>query len=410
MKNNKLFEKYADLIITKGVNIQPKQKLYIFSPVELYPIMQELVEIAYKHGAGSVVVNYSDENLKKLSYEYQDLDTFSTINQWVVDRYSTIVEEKAALLKISGNNPTLFQNSDPEKMILESKTFNSKLKGFQESQMKNHISWSIAAFPTLQWAKQVFPKSETPVDDLWAAIFKVTKVDEDSSPITNWDNHIERLNKYSDFLNSKQFKSLKFKNDKGTDLHVGLVQNHIWNSAESMNEVLKNNFIANIPSEEVFTMPHALETNGIVYSTKPLNHQGVLIEDFWIKFENGKAVDFDAKKGKQALSNIINFDKNSCRIGEVAIVDNDSPISNSNITFFNTLFDENASCHLALGQAYSFCIENADQIKKEDREAIGFNTSDTHVDFMFGDSTMNIIAIDQNNNETLLFENGNFVL
>ena len=254
--------------------------------------------------------------------------------------------------------------------------------------------------------KKVFPNSDKPLEDLWDAIFNVTRIKEDE-PIKAWEDHLSLLSEKAKWLNKKNFKYLKYKSENGTDLQIELPQGHLWMAASS-NNLKGEEFVPNMPTEEVFTMPKRDGVNGIVYSSKPLVFNGNVIDEFYLKFEDGRVVEFDAKKGKDTLASIFNQDDNARYLGEVALVPYDSPISNSNILFFNTLFDENASCHLALGKAYPTNIEGGENMSDEELQAKGVNDSIIHEDFMVGTNDLSIIGIDHDNNETPIFVKGNW--
>ena len=253
--------------------------------------------------------------------------------------------------------------------------------------MANKSQWSIVAAPNPTWAKKVFPnlEDEAAVEALWDAILSASRVTLDNDPVKEWEAHNKQLLEHNNILNKHQFDTLHFKNSLGTDITIKLVENHIWAGG---GEVSANGvyFNPNIPTEENFTMPHKYGVNGKVVATTPLNYQGNLIEDFWLEFKDGKVVDYDAKSAKATLENLLKLDEGSSRLGEIALISHDSPISNSGILFYNTLFDENASCHMALGRAYPMNIENGNDLSKEELESKGYNHSLAHSDFMFGSS------------------------
>jgi aminopeptidase len=261
------------------------------------------------------------------------------------------------------------------------------------------------------WAKKVFPDMEEDKAEeaLWDAIFKASRVTEDNDPVKEWNEHNARLIKHNKILNDFQFKALHFKNEIGTDLTVELVENHVWSGGQE-EATTGTVFNPNIPTEENFTMPLKTGVNGKVVATKPLDYQGNLIEDFWLEFKDGKVVDYDAKEGKDNLKNLIEFDEGSSYLGEVALIGYDSPISQSNILFFNTLFDENASCHLALGRAYPMNIQGGTEMSKEELEKCGYNNSMAHVDFMFGSKDLDIVGETKDGKKVQIFKDGNFVI
>ena len=277
--------------------------------------------------------------------------------------------------------------------------------------MGNKVQWTIIAAPNAVWAKKVFPHLEVDkaVEALWSAIFDASRVTEKNDPILEWEKHNKTLLAHNKILNDFNFKSLHFKNSVGTDVIVELVKDHVWAGG---GEKATNNvyFNPNIPTEETFSMPYKWGTNGRVVATKPLNYQGKLIEDFWLEFKDGKVIAYDAKKEKGALTNLLDTDKGSSYIGEIALISHDSPISNTNILFFNTLFDENASCHMALGRAYPMNVKNGVNIPIKELEKIGYNNSMVHSDFMFGSEDMEITGTKQDGTKVKVFEKGNFII
>ncbi|WP_300357772.1 aminopeptidase [Fusobacterium sp.] len=407
MDNNSL-KKYADLALKIGINLQEKQTLVIMSPVETAPFTRMLVEEAYNLGAKEVIVHWNDDFCKKMKFLHGDIEIFETMHQWEIDSLMFYAEKGAGFLSISANDPELLKGIDSNKIAKAQISRNVGLKAYYEKVMTNAIQWNIISVPTLAWAKKVFPNvsDNEAVENLWKAIIHSVKADTEN-PVETWKKHLENLKEKMDYLNKKQFKKFIIKNSLGTDLSVELPNKHLWASGKDTTKYGVD-FVANIPTEEVFSMPHKYGVNGIVKASKPLNYGGTLIEDFSLTFKNGEIIEFSAKSGEEALRNLINTDEGSKYLGEIALVPYDSPISNTNILFYNTLFDENASCHLAIGQAYPSCIENGDTFTKEEMEKAGVNDSLTHVDFMFGTKDLNIIGIDSLGNEENIFVNGNW--
>ena len=406
--NNKALKKYANLALKIGINLQEKQTLVIMSPIETAPFTRILVNEAYKMGAEEVLVHWNDDFCKKMKFLYGDIKIFETMPQWEVDSLMFYAEKGAAFLSIAANDPELLKGVDSNKIAKAQASRNIGLKNYYEKVMTNIIQWSIISVPTLAWAKKVFPNTSDndAIKMLWKAIISSVKADTEN-PIKTWHKHLDTLKEKMDYLNKKQFKKFIMTNSLGTNLTVELPKNHLWASGK---DTTKSgiDFVANMPTEEVFSMPHKYGVNGIVKASKPLNYGGTLINNFSLTFKDGKIIDFFAETGKEALKNLINTDEGSKYLGEIALVPYDSPISNSNILFYNTLFDENASCHLAIGQAYPSCIENGDTFNKEEMEKVGMNDSLTHVDFMFGTKDLDIIGIDENENKEQVFKNGNW--
>ena len=406
--DDSLLKKYARLIVKSGLNIQEDQVLVISCPIEGAEFARVVAEIALKEGAGDVVMNWGDEQFSKIRYLYAPERVFEEFPQWRKEFYLSNARKGAAFLSIAASDPELMKDVDPNRLAKASKTSNTALKEYSERMMTNQNTWCIASIPTKAWAKKVFPElsGESAVEKLWKTIFKTVRVDRED-PIAAWEEHKNNLQKRMEFLNYHQFKILHYKNSLGTNLKIELPEGHLWaGGSDTTPEGVE--FIANIPTEEVYTLPKKTGVNGKVVSTKPLNYNGNLIDEFTLTFENGSVVDFRAKKGHETLKNLIETDPGACYLGEVALVPYDSPISKSNILFYNTLFDENASCHLALGKAYPTCLKNGESMTKEELERAGVNDSLIHVDFMVGSKDLEIIGITSKGEEIQIFKDGNF--
>lgn len=406
---NEIFlKKYATLAVKTGVNIQEGQTLVVMSPIECAPFTRMIMEEAYEAGAKEVVVHWSDELSAKIRFMKAYEEVFENMPQWQIDSFMHYAEQGAAFLSISAANPELLKDVDPNRIAKSQKTRSMGLQNFNARLMSNRNAWSIVSIPTVGWATKVFPgvSSEEAIEKLWEAIFKIVRVDKED-PVAAWEEHKNNLKYRMDYLNGKNFKALHFKNARGTDLHLELPENHLWVAgAEHTLEGVE--FIANMPTEEVFSMPKKTGVNGIVYSSKPLNYGGNLIDNFSLTFKDGRIVDFTAETGYDTLKHLIGTDEGSHYIGEVALVPHHSPISDSGIIFYNTLYDENASCHLAIGRAYSLCIKNGENMSNEELEAAGGNYSLTHVDFMIGTEDLTITGISADGKETPVFSNGNW--
>ena len=408
MIKKEIITKYVDLALNIGINLQKEQILVIMSPVETAPFTRLLVEKAYELGASEVIVHWSDDFCKKMIFTYGKKEIFEKMPAWQVESLMYYANKGAAFLSIAANDPELLAGIDSEKIGAYQKTRGQALKPYYDKIMVNELQWNIISVPTLAWAKKVFPdvNDDEAIDLLWNAILKSTKADTEN-PIETWKNHLSILKEKMDYLNNKQFEKVVITNSLGTNLTVKLPKNHIWASGKDVTQS-GIEFVANIPTEEVFSMPHKYGVDGIVYASKPLNYGGTLIEDFSITFKDGKIIDFSAKSGYEALENLVSIDEGAKYLGEIALVPFDSPISNLEILFYNTLFDENASCHLAIGQAYSSCIQNGDKLSSEEMEKVGMNDSLTHVDFMFGTSDLSIVGYEENGNCENIFINGNW--
>ncbi len=406
--NKDFLKKYATLAVKTGINLQQNQLLVIMSPIECAPFTRMIMEEAYKAGSKEVIVHWSDELSTKIRFINAPEEVFETMPQWQVDSFMHYAEQGAGFLSISASNPELLKDVNPDRIAKAQKTRSLALKKFNARLMSNQNSWSIVSIPTEGWASKVFSEvsKEEAIEKLWNAIFKIVRVDQEN-PVLAWENHKKNLKEKMDYLNSKNFKTLHFKNAKGTDLHLELPENHLWvGGAENNEEGVE--FIANMPTEEVFSMPKKTGVNGIVYSSKPLNYGGNLIDNFSITFKEGRIVDFTAESGYDTLKHLISTDEGSHYLGEVALVPYNSPISNSGIIFYNTLYDENASCHLAIGRAYSLCMKDGEKMSEEELEKAGGNYSLAHVDFMIGTEDLSITGISADGNETYVFQNGNW--
>ncbi|MFA7589442.1 MAG: aminopeptidase [Acholeplasmataceae bacterium] len=411
MPNPILLNKLAKLAVHVGVNVQQDQQVVVRTTTEAKELAREVVKEAYLKGAKKVHVQWSDDYVTRTGLMHMSEETLTDIHQWQIDQNRYFVEQNACFISISSPMPGLNKDVDGNKMQKAGIAVQKAMSFFQTHLMGNKAQWTIIAAPNAVWAKQVFPElsEEEAIAALWDAIFQASRVDLESDPLENWEKHNEYLEKHNRILNECNFKSLHFKNSLGTDLIVELVKNHIWAGG---GETAANGtyFNPNIPTEESFTMPYKWGTQGKVVATKPLNYQGRLIEDFYLIFKDGKVVEFDAKKEKETLENLLETDEGSKYIGEIALISHDSPISNTNILFLNTLFDENASCHMALGRAYPMNIKNGLKTPIPELEKVGYNNSMVHSDFMFGSADMTITGLTHDNEEVKVFENGNFVI
>lgn len=412
MKINKnILTKYAKLAVEMGANVQKDQYVVISSAVSHHEFVELLVDEAYKAGAKNVLVNWSDEEITRMAYENQSIETLSTIPAWTIDRYKYFIDNKACFIHVDSRVPGILDHIPSEKLQASTIASSKAMEPYRYYTMANHGQWTIVALPNVAWAKKIFKdkSEEDALQALWDNILKMVYISEDNDPVEEWKKHNSDLKKYYTFLNNENFKTLHFKNELGTDLYVDLVIDHIWRGGQDF--TLSNiPFNPNMPSEEVFTMPKRDGVNGVVYATKPLNYQGKIIKDFWIKFKDGKAIEYGAKENVEALKNLIDLDEGSSYLGEVALISFDTPISMSNILFYNTLFDENASCHLALGASYPTNLKNGENMSDEERLEKGSNVSMTHVDFMFGSKDMDIVGIKFDGSTMQIFKDGNFVI
>jgi len=383
-------EKYAELIVKVGLNLQPGQRLFILAYVlEAAPLVRQVVKSAYQNGSKLVSVLWLDEELNKIRYQHAPRDSFEEFPTWATEGILQCIERGDAFLKIYGQNPELLKDQDPDLLSIAARTAGKHYKPIGDHQGKNSVQWSIVCPPTPEWATKVFPEN-TPKDAeqlLWDAVFKACRIDE-PDPSVFWEKYVYNLEKRATYLNDRQYTALHF-TGLDTNLTVGLPESHIWESGSSKTPS-DISFLANIPTEEVFTLPHKNKIDGTVAATKPLSYQGNLIENFSLTFSEGKVVNFSAEKGEEYLRNLLETDEGAKSLGEVALVPHQTPISQLGFVFLQTLYDENASNHLALGNAYRSSLEGGVAMSDEEFEQAGGNDSLVHVDFMFGSGEMDV--------------------
>ena len=399
---------YAETTVKVGANVQKGQLVVIRTVTDAKELAYAIAEAAYKAGASDVEVMWMDNEMIRLKHTYASKEVLSDVREWFKEQYKDFVDRNAVFISILGSNPNLLEGIDAEKIKAGVMARSSAMSYLRSSLMSDKNSWTIVGCPNKEWAKLVFPDLDEVegVKKLWESIFYVTRI-EDENSVENWMKHIQNLEDRAKKLNDHNFKYLRYTNEKGTNLEIELPKGHLWKAARALNSKGVE-FTANMPTEEVYTLPHKDGINGRVYSTKPLNYNSNIIDEFYLDFKDGKIVNFDAKKGKEILKTLIETDEGSKSLGEVALVPFDSPISNTNLMFYETLYDENASCHLAIGAAYPTCIKNGVNMNDEELENSGVNRSLTHVDFMIGDSSLNILGIKENGEEVKVFENGNW--
>lgn len=409
MINEKIKEKYAELALRTGVNLQKDQALMINAPIEGADFTRDVVRKAYEMGAKNVHINWVDDELTLLKYENVSDEVLTDIPQWRVDMQDSFAEDGAAVLNIRSTNPDLLKDIDPARVAKATKASSEAMKNFRQYTMNDKIAWSIISIPTGDWAQKIFPdkSKEDAVESLWDAIVKIVRVDQDD-PVAAWDAHNATLKTAREVLNDKNYQKLIFK-APGTDLELELPKGHIWKggAAETEGGVTFN---PNMPTEEVFSLPHKYGVNGTVASTKPLNYGGSLIDDFSLTFKDGKVVDFKAEQGEDTLKHLLDTDEGAKRLGEVALVPHESPVSQSGLVFYNTLFDENASCHIALGKAYPTNLENGSMMDEDELDKHGVNDSLTHVDFMIGSEKLDIDGVKPDGTTEAVFRNGTWAL
>jgi aminopeptidase len=400
-------DRFAEVAVRVGLNLGRGQELLISAPLEALPLVRRITEHAYKAGALLVTSFYSDDPSILARYQYADDASFGHAAVWMADSMAAAFRGGAARLAIAGANPALLAKQDPAKVSRANIAASKAGKPAMELITKHAINWSIVAAATPEWAKLVFPGEdvETAVAKLWEAIFLASRIT-GNDPVAEWKRHGQSLKKRVDLLNAKRFHALHFKSQDGsTDLTVGLADDHLWagGGGESGNGIFCN---PNIPTEECFTTPHKDRVDGFVRASKPLSHQGTLIENITCKFEGGKIVSATATGGEDVLNRLISTDDGARRLGEVALVPHSSPISQSGLLFWNTLFDENAASHIALGQAYATCLIGGEKMTAEELTALGANSSLIHVDWMIGSGTMDVDGIAKDGTAEPLMRSG----
>lgn len=397
----------AKIAVEIGVNLQPGQNLYINSPIETADFARELSQAAFDAGAKDVQIFYADEQFAKIRYENASCEALAEVPESYKIRYQEILDKDGAVISIHASDPNLLTDVAPEKIMANVRAREEATQEYSDAVMADQIRWCVVSVPTDSWAKSVFPDDEDSVDHLWDAILSSTYCDQDD-PVACWREKDKTFNSRAKRLNDKQYRALRYKNARGTDITVGMPKNHIWSGgSEAAQDGIS--FFPNLPTEEIFSAPNCDEVNGTLVSAYPLVYQGRTIDNFSITFKDGKAVSWQAETGADALDDLIHASDGSDRLGEIALVPHDSAISNMNLLFYNTLFDENAACHFALGAAYPGCVENGENLTREELQAIGLNQSPTHVDFMVGTDDLEIVGITEDGQEEAIFEQGNFV-
>ncbi|MFC5559296.1 aminopeptidase [Ureibacillus thermophilus] len=410
LKNfDELLRKYAKLLVTKGINVQPGDWVKMTIAVDQAQLARYITEEAYALGAEKVIVKWNDDEITKLHYLHQPTEVLTDIPPYEIEESEDhVLNKKVSRLSILSSDPSLLDSADPAKVAAFQKAATQAFHTQRKATQNNDIKWTVAAAAGSAWAKKVFPHlktTEEQVDALWNQIFKTCRVYEED-PIAAWEAHKNKLNEKAKKLNEYQFDALNFK-APGTDFKLGLPKNHIWTCAESYNPKGEE-FIANMPTEEIFTAPDTRRMEGVVRSTKPLSYAGQLIEGIVVHFKDGKIVDISAEKGDEVMKKLVFENDGATGLGEVALVPDPSPISQSGVTFFNTLFDENASNHIAIGSAYPSTIEGGTKMNEEELRAQGLNISNVHVDFMIGSAEMDIDGIQKDGSIVPIFRKGDW--
>jgi aminopeptidase len=389
---------YADLIVHVGLNLQAGQQLLATAPVEASPLLAKVAEAAYKRGARYVHPVYNDDGVTLARFNHAPRDSFEVYPSWLARGMLETLEAGGARLSVTGNDPDLLKDQDPELIATAQRRAQTELRPFMAKVMNDAVNWCVVATATPAWAAKVFPDAppEERLERLWEAIFRAVRADR-PDPVATWEEHLEALEVRREHLNARRYHALRYRGP-GTDLTLGLTDGHLWKGGASHNQA-GTRFVANLPSEEVFTAPHRARVEGVVASSKPLSYAGQLIEDFSLTFREGRVVEAKAARGQDALDRLLDTDEGARRLGEVALVPHSSPISQSGLLFYNTLFDENAASHLALGRAYRFCVEGGTTMHDDEARAVGLNDSLAHVDFMIGSSEVDIFGVHEDGPE-----------
>lgn len=402
-------EKYVEVILKVGLNLQKGQRMLISSGygtnlIELAPFIELITKKAYQMGARYVEVIWNDPKLHLIRYKYAPRDSFEELPTWISNAHIAFAEKGDAILNIYAADPDLFIDQDPELMAIRLKTALKHFKKFFDLRLKNANNWCVVAAPVKGWTDKVFP--DLPPDKreakMWDTIFNICRVKQED-PVSAWNDHIDQLHVRRNYLNHKQYKTLKL-DAPGTDLTIGLPNGHIWvgGRMKSLNGI---SFVPNLPTEEICTTPHKDKTEGVVTATRPLHYE-VLIKDFSLTFSEGKVVKATAKEKEEMLQKALETDEGSSRLGEIALIPHSSPISKSGLIFYNMLIDENASCHVALGKGIRFCMKNGEEMSEEEFMTAGGNESLTHIDFMIGSGKMNIDGITEDGTAEAIMRNG----
>ena len=397
---------YANLLVRKGVALTLGQELVLEAPVERADFARRVVAAAYRAGAGHVTVIWRDDVISRFAYENCELARFEHVPSWQAEQLNSLAEDGAAFLFLEGQDPAALKGVDPAKPAAARRARNTECRSFRDGMDFGRNAWCIAGVPVQAWASEVFPDL-SPAEALyrlWVLILEVSRADGED-PESAWETHNASFEKTKRFLNGHAFDALRYEASNGTDLTVGLPEGHLWDGGAGRTQGGVT-FFPNIPTEEVFTSPDRLRAEGIVHSALPLVHGGQVVRDFWLRFEGGEVVDFGAEQGREVLRHILETDEGARRLGECALVSKSTPIRQSDTLFFDTLFDENASCHLALGMGFPECVADGVSMSKEELSARGVNQSAAHVDFMIGTDDLNVYGVAADGTETPVFVNG----
>lgn len=405
---DQLLARYARFAVRVGCNLQPGQALLVNAPVSTAPFARLCAAEAYAAGAREVVVHYNDEQLARMRMQHSPLDVLQDVKPWIQDSYTSYMKQPggACMLTIHSADPEIYRGLDAAKIDAAARARAAAMREYREFVMNSRIQWSIVAVPCPAWSAKVFPGLDAADAEqrLWQAIFQVCRL-QPGDPVDNWQAPLATLRDRAAWLNELQLDALHITSANGTDLTVGLPKNHIWGGGSEATPAGVT-FLPNIPTEEVFTAPDRLRVDGVVHATKPYVYHGSLIEDFWVRFEGGRVVEHHAEKGQQLLGLLLDADENARRLGEIALVPCTSPINQSGLLFYDTLFDENAACHIAFGRAYPTCVAGGGDMAPDALLAAGLNVSDIHEDVMVGAADTDIDGITADGKRIPVFRRG----
>lgn len=401
-------ERYAELVVKNGVNVQKGQYVNIAAPIFAVDFVRMVTQKAYEAGAKRVSYRWSDDELTLTRFNSAVEESFESFPEWEANSLELQAEAGSAFISIYTPNPELLKEVDPKRVAKNNKVSSQATKKFSEYMMADKVRWTLVSVPSELWATKLYPdvEKEEAMAKLWDTVFKMTRADQED-PVAAWEAHKNNLNEKATFMNTKKFKKLHYK-APGTDLSIEFHPKHLWNTAA--NNTAGVDFIKNIPTEEIYTVPLKTGINGTVSATMPLNYSGNLIEGFSLTFKEGRIVDYKAEKGHETLKHLIETDEGSHYLGEVAIVPHNSPISQSGLLFLNTLYDENASCHLAIGEGYPTTLEGGEAMTREELDVHGVNDSLTHEDFMIGSAELSIDGEQEDGTLVPLMRNGLWVI
>lgn len=405
---NEKLQEYARLLVRVGLNVEDGQRMVISSPVECAYFARLCAQEAYDAGCGEVVMNWTDDAMTRMKYLHAEDRTFDAVPLWRRHFFNDYALEGTAYLAISASDPENLKGVASDRIIRAQRASGKALKDFDRLQMCGGFPWCIASIPIPSWACRVFPDvpEQEAMGKLWDAIFAAVRISGDGQAVNRWQEHLATLERRLEKLNALDLQYLHYTNSLGTDLTIELPEGHIWESGGDVT-LSGRTYIANIPTEELFTSPLKTGANGVVYASMPLVHDGNIIDKFHFVVKDGKITEVHAEKGEETLKAAVTVDEGASYFGEAALVPYDSPISNQNLLFYNTLFDENAACHIAFGEAYP-CLKGGQQMSKDELKARGLNDSITHVDFMVGTPDLSIVGTTRQGEKVPIFTDGNF--